>query len=58
MRRVKYAVPSLTEDRGEPLIVLGLFNKYTMLLFVFVCKKVAKLISIWLKKMWTFSHIG
>ena len=28
------------------------------LLFVFVCKKVAKLISIWLKKIWTFSHIG
>ena len=28
------------------------------LLLVFVCKKVAKLISIWLKKIWTFSHIG
>ena len=28
------------------------------LLFVFVCKKVAKLISIWLKKIWTFSHIA
>ena len=38
--------------------VIQLFIYVHNLLFVFVCKKVAKLISIWLKKSWTFSHIG